>query len=87
MKIASNLLAKLRSKFKLIDNWRYWYRFYTTWGYLIMMGLPSAYNEAVAQDLINTEMIPGPAKWAIRLLAIYTFAARFIAQNKPASAP
>ena len=81
-----NPIQKLLS-LKLIDGWKMWYRFYTTWAYMLMLALPTAYNEAVMQGLIQTDTIPGPAKWAIRLLALYTFAARFIAQNKPANAP
>lgn len=76
-----------KKELALIEGWRDGWRFYSTWAYVLLINLPSLYDQAVAAGLVETETIPGPAKWAIRAVALYGLVARFVAQNKPAVPP
>lgn len=69
-------------KFRLIENWREGWKFYTTWAYGVLIALPDLYN--LAAPLLSADGMPDAAAWSLRAAALLGLVVRFIDQKKPA---
>lgn len=79
--------AKLLPNLKLVDNWREGWKFYSAWGYAILIGLPELFSMLMASGYMETMDMPNSMTWSIRVLGIIGIAVRFIDQTKPVMQP
>jgi hypothetical protein len=70
------------TKPKFIEDWRDGWKFYTTWGYAILIAFPDLYN--LASPYLEVEGMPSAAAWGMRAVAVAGLVVRFVNQKKPA---
>lgn len=71
----------------LIADWRQGYKFYSAWALALLAVMPDVYNALLAAGLLDAEVMPEAASWAVRLVAILGIVSRFISQTRPDAAP
>lgn len=71
---------------KIISDWRQGWKFYSTWALALLAVMPDVYNALLAAGLLDAEVMPELASWAVRLVAIAGIVSRFISQTRPDAA-
>lgn len=65
---------------KLVPEWRRPWRFWSARVLTVVIAFPDIYN--VTAEALDSALIPSAAKWAIRLLVLAGYVARFWKQNR-----
>lgn len=64
-----------------VEDARNVWRYYSTWAFALIAGLPDLYN--LAAPYLSGGEVPDMAVWTFRVAAILGILARYVNQNKP----
>lgn len=68
----------------LIEGWKQGWKFYSVWGYAVLLALPDVYNALAAFGAFDD--LPQQATWAIRTISAAGIVLRFVSQSRPEGA-
>lgn len=69
---------------RLIEGWKEGWKFYSVWGYALLLALPDIYSALASFGAFDD--LPQQAAWAIRTISAAGIVLRFVSQAKPEGA-
>lgn len=71
----------------VLDHWKQAWRYYSTFGFLLIAELPNIWNAVMASGALTMDAVPGEFVWATRAMAIATAALLYVKQVERPKAP
>lgn len=71
----------------VLDHWKQAWRYYSTFGLLLIAELPNIWNAVMASGALSMDAVPGEFVWATRIMAAVTAALLYIKQVDRPEAP
>lgn len=81
--LAVFMLRAVGGNFRLVEDWKRAYRFYSVWAIALIGALPDIYNAIAASGLLSGGDAPDDLVWAVRLAAVGGLLLRLVQQYKP----
>lgn len=73
-------IKALGGNLQLVDDWKKAWRYYSTWGLLLIAELPAIWTAAASEGLVSPADVPEGYAWATRIMAWATFIALKVKQ-------
>lgn len=68
-------------KLQLIDGWKQGWKFYSVWGYAVLLALPEIYT--ALSHFGAFDQMDAHTAWVIRTISAAGLVLRFVSQSKP----